>query len=125
MKQTKSKHKTAKPAIERHQDQIKTVLFYNPNALQQIEQIRNKQKEELVAHFKSDEQMLKEQYQFIRSDDDGQDELSRKYYDKLFKEFALVDLSQYKKRKIGMRWRVEKEVFQGRDSLRVVKYHVK
>eukprot|EP00299_Pterocystis_sp_00344_P011656 c5478_g1_i1.p1 GENE.c5478_g1_i1~~c5478_g1_i1.p1 ORF type:complete len:173 (+),score=31.69 c5478_g1_i1:541-1059(+) len=40
--------------------------------------------------------------------------MARKYFDKLFKEYAIVDLSHYKEGKIGMRWRVEKEVMVGK-----------
>jgi hypothetical protein len=37
-----------------------------------------------------------------------------KYYDKLFKEYCLADLSRHKESKIGMRWRTQKEVFSGK-----------
>jgi hypothetical protein len=37
-----------------------------------------------------------------------------RYYSKLFKEYCIADLSRYKERKIGMRWRVEKEVVVGK-----------
>lgn len=36
--------------------------------------------------------------------------LARRYYDKLFKEFAIVDLSRASEGKVGMRWRTEEEV---------------
>ena len=35
-------------------------------------------------------------------------------YDKLFKEFAIADLSRYKEKKIGLRWRTEREVVCGK-----------
>lgn len=40
--------------------------------------------------------------------------LAKKYYDKLFKEYCIADLSQYDKNQIAMRWRVEREVFSGK-----------
>ena len=40
--------------------------------------------------------------------------MSKKYYDKLFKEFAIADLSRYKEKKIGLRWRTEREVVCGK-----------
>lgn len=36
--------------------------------------------------------------------------MARKYYDKLFKEYCLTEMSGYKKGRIGLRWRTEKEV---------------
>ena len=36
--------------------------------------------------------------------------LAKKYYDKLFKEYALADFSRYKEGKVGFRWRTEQEV---------------
>eukprot|EP01036_Dinobryon_divergens_P038504 gene38504-50564_t len=57
------------------------------------------------------------QHRFIRDDEIdkkcwGQDwglRMARRYYDKLYKEFALVDLSHYKENKIGLRWRKRDE----------------
>lgn len=38
----------------------------------------------------------------------------KRYYAKLFKEYCLADMSQYKSGKIGLRWRTEKEVMSGK-----------
>jgi len=40
--------------------------------------------------------------------------LAKRYYDKLFKEYCICDLSYYKINKIAMRWRIEKEVVEGK-----------
>ena len=40
--------------------------------------------------------------------------LAIRYYNRLFKEYALVDLTYYIINKIGMRWRTEKEVIEGK-----------
>ncbi|XP_053548889.1 protein FRA10AC1 [Bombina bombina] len=40
--------------------------------------------------------------------------LAKKYYDKLFKEYCIADLSKYKENKFGFRWRVEKELVSGK-----------
>jgi hypothetical protein len=69
----------------------------------------------------TDLEALREAHQFVR--DDEQDEtlhdnwkvrMARKYYDQLFKEFAIVDLSRHREGKIGLRWRTEDEVLQGK-----------
>jgi protein FRA10AC1 len=36
-----------------------------------------------------------------------------KYYNKLFKEYCIADMSRYKTAQIGLRWRTQKEVFSG------------
>lgn len=41
-------------------------------------------------------------------------ELAKKYYDKLFKEYCIADLSRYKENKFGFRWRIENEVISGK-----------
>mgnify|MGYP003692569863 FL=1 len=33
-----------------------------------------------------------------------------KYYDKLFKEYCIADMSHYKSGRIGLRWRSQSEV---------------
>merc|ERR1711872_315540 len=43
----------------------------------------------------------------------GKFSLAKRYYDKLFKEYCIIDLSRYKENKFGMRWRIEKEVVTG------------
>jgi protein FRA10AC1 len=56
---------------------------------------------------------------FIRTpEDDAEDswekKIAKKYYDKLFKEYCLGDFSRYKEGKIGLRWRTQKELFEGK-----------
>mmetsp|Transcript_21780 Transcript_21780/g.46016 ORF Transcript_21780/g.46016 Transcript_21780/m.46016 type:complete len:341 (-) Transcript_21780:316-1338(-) len=40
--------------------------------------------------------------------------LAKRYHDRLFKEYALADMARYREGAIGLRWRTEKEVFDGR-----------
>lgn len=68
--------------------------------------------------FKSDVRILRESHRFLRSDadDDGswEAQLARRYYDRLFKEYVICDLSGYKKGHVGFRWRTQAEVLQGK-----------
>lgn len=65
---------------------------------------------------------LKSHHKFIRDDDDDRRDMAkswevrmaRKYYNKLYKEFALADLSLHQDGKIGLRWRTEQEVVIGK-----------
>ncbi|KDP43478.1 hypothetical protein JCGZ_16765 [Jatropha curcas] len=68
---------------------------------------------------KTDQDTLREGYRFIRTEEDDMDtsweqRLVKRYYDKLFKEYCIADMSQYKSGKIGLRWRTEKEVISGK-----------
>ncbi|KAF9546707.1 hypothetical protein EC957_009467 [Mortierella hygrophila] len=63
--------------------------------------------------------ILHENHRFLRSESDDQDltwekRIAKKYYDKLFKEYALVELKYYKEGRVAMRWRNEKEVVRGK-----------
>ncbi|XP_074308429.1 uncharacterized protein LOC141643256 [Silene latifolia] len=69
--------------------------------------------------LKTDQDTLREGYRFIRTEEDEMDtsweqRLVKRYYDKLFKEYCIADMSKYKTGKIGLRWRIEKEVMSGK-----------
>lgn len=95
----------ANPLQERHSDLMK---IYNSNKQESL--------------IENDIATLRQYHQFIR--DDEQDSkninskweirMARKYYNKLYKEYAIVDLSRYRECKIGMRWRIESEVVAGK-----------
>ncbi|GAA5846233.1 hypothetical protein JCM5353_003183 [Sporobolomyces roseus] len=63
--------------------------------------------------------ILKERHQFVRSNDvdpstlSWEDQVAAKYYDSLFKEFAIVNLKHWSTGAIGLRWRTEDEVLLG------------
>eukprot|EP00249_Psilotum_nudum_P014456 c24833_g1_i5 orf=269-1105(+) len=68
---------------------------------------------------KTDQDTLRESYRFIRTEEDDLDasweqRLAKRYYDKLFKEYCIADMTHYKYGKIGLRWRAEKEVISGK-----------
>jgi protein FRA10AC1 len=67
----------------------------------------------------SDAKVIQDTFRFIRSEEDDAEDswearMARRYHAKLFKEYCIADLSRYKEQKIGMRWRVEKEVVVGK-----------
>ncbi|PNW80941.1 hypothetical protein CHLRE_07g336250v5 [Chlamydomonas reinhardtii] len=68
---------------------------------------------------RTDADALREHHRFIRTEEDDGDHgwearLAKRYYDRLFKEYAIVDLSFYKESRLGMRWRTQKEVVSGK-----------
>lgn len=97
-------------AWTRHQHFIENyVKFYNndkPSSIQDPRPI-------------TEREILHENHRFLRSESDDQDltwekRIAKKYYDKLFKEYALVELKYYKEGRVAMRWRNEKEVVRGK-----------
>lgn len=65
-----------------------------------------------IENYKSDKDIILENLQFIWNEENlpktYEERLAKKYYDKLFREYAICDLSRYKENKIGNRFRVEK-----------------
>ncbi|CAL1361553.1 unnamed protein product [Linum trigynum] len=77
---------------------------------------------------KTDQDTIREGYRFIRSEEDDMDtsweqRLVKRYYDKLFKEYCIADMSFYKSGKIGLRWRTEKEVISGKGQFKCGSKH--
>ncbi|WOL11690.1 protein FRA10AC1 isoform X1 [Canna indica] len=69
--------------------------------------------------IKTDKDTIREGHRFIISEEDDMEStwekrLVKRYYDKLFKEYCIADMSHYKEGKIGLRWRTEKEVVSGK-----------
>ena len=78
-----------------------------------------------IEHFKrptendrNDYTVLAEEHRFLWNEDDDVDSweqrLAKSYYDRLFKEYAISDLSRYKENKVALRWRIQKEVIDGK-----------
>ncbi len=68
--------------------------------------------------FRSEREILEQNHRFIRDDDtptdlDEEKRLAKRYYDSLFREYALVDLSRWREQKIALRWRTKAEVLAG------------
>eukprot|EP00108_Taenia_solium_P012101 TsM_000481400 transcript=TsM_000481400 gene=TsM_000481400 len=43
-----------------------------------------------------------------------EERLAKHYWDRLYKEYAIADFSRYKEKKLGLRWRSEREVVSGK-----------
>ncbi|XP_074596776.1 protein FRA10AC1 [Brevipalpus obovatus] len=67
---------------------------------------------------KTDKDVLQEHHKFLWKEgeevDTWEKRVAKKYYDKLFKEYCISDLSKYKENKIAMRWRTHEEVVTGK-----------
>ncbi|XP_077293597.1 protein FRA10AC1 homolog [Arctopsyche grandis] len=66
---------------------------------------------------KRDIDVIRENHRFLWDDesaDTWEKQLAKKYYDKLFKEYCICDLSRYKENKVALRWRIEHEVIAGK-----------
>ncbi len=78
-----------------------------------------------IEHFKrstegdrNDYSVLAEEHRFVWESNEKPDtwekRLAKAYYDKLFKEYAIADLTRYKENMVAMRWRIEKELCDGK-----------
>eukprot|EP01025_Chloroclados_australasicus_P007157 TRINITY_DN12283_c0_g3_i1.p1 TRINITY_DN12283_c0_g3~~TRINITY_DN12283_c0_g3_i1.p1 ORF type:complete len:301 (+),score=29.98 TRINITY_DN12283_c0_g3_i1:59-961(+) len=103
-------------AFQRHKKYIEDYLTYYGQRKREREE---ESLEPPCKKIKTDFEVMKEYHRFIRSEEDDaencwQARLAKKYYDRLFKEYCIADLSQYKQAKIGLRWRTHKEVVNGK-----------
>ncbi|GAB0097201.1 protein FRA10AC1 [Sergentomyia squamirostris] len=66
---------------------------------------------------KTDMDVIKENHQFLWDESEKnlswERQLAKSYYSKLFREYCICDLSQYKKNQVGLRWRTENEIVLG------------
>ncbi|KAK6500918.1 hypothetical protein TWF506_003678 [Arthrobotrys conoides] len=70
---------------------------------------------------KTERDLLEQEFEFLRDDSHENDhgpndtakEIAKKYYENLFREFALIDLSRWREGQVALRWRTKQEVLQG------------
>jgi protein FRA10AC1 len=71
-----------------------------------------------TSKWKTDRDVIYENQKFIWNEDDQpaswEERLAKKYYDKLFREYCICDLSRYNENKIANRFRIEKEIVTGK-----------
>ncbi|CAR31477.1 Protein FRA10AC1 homolog [Caenorhabditis elegans] len=107
-------------AYDRHKEMINLYYLSYPGATKLLNR--------KIQDETTDLDVLKKHHRFVWSEDDEinasqpdknswETRMAKKYYDKLFKEYCIVDLSMYKTNKIGMRWRTENEVKEGKGQL--------
>ncbi|KAJ3231589.1 hypothetical protein HDU81_003660 [Chytriomyces hyalinus] len=78
------------------------------------------------AAIPSELDILRKNHKFLRTDEDDapdssdsnpnstwEQRIAKKYYDKLFKEFAIANLERYKEGRVALRWRTKREVVSG------------
>jgi protein FRA10AC1 len=106
--------KMAEDGYTKHCRIMRSYVHYNG------ERKMKAQTQRLDDSAKTDLDVLHEQHQFIRDEEDDsknkswERRMTAKYYQRLFKEYALADLTRYKEGKVGLRWRTEKEVMAGK-----------
>ncbi|GCC25999.1 hypothetical protein chiPu_0004413 [Chiloscyllium punctatum] len=104
-------HLIAMDAYSRHKKYINDYLLYYGGSKEDLKRS--------TVNDKTDLDVIKENHRFLWTEDDEADmtwekKLAKKYYDKLFKEYCIADLSRYKCNQFGFRWRVDKEVISGK-----------
>ncbi|XP_067225019.1 protein FRA10AC1 [Chanodichthys erythropterus] len=104
-------HLISMNAFERHKKFISDYILYYGGSVEHLRRSTSKDKTDL--------DVVKENHRFLWREEDEEDmtweqELAKKYHDKLFKEYCIADLSRYKENKFGFRWRIENEVVSGK-----------
>ncbi|XP_041517589.1 protein FRA10AC1 homolog [Microtus oregoni] len=104
-------HLIAMDAYQRHTKFVNDYILYYGGKREDFKR--------LGENDKTDLDVIRENHRFLWNEEDETDmtwekRLAKKYYDKLFKEYCIADLSRYKENKFGFRWRIEKEVISGK-----------
>ncbi|XP_053552979.1 protein FRA10AC1 [Bombina bombina] len=104
-------HLISMDAFARHQKFVNDYILYYGGKVEDFKLSK--------ANKKTDFDIIKENHRFLWEEEEDEDmtwekKLAKKYYDKLFKEYCIADLSKYKENKFGFRWRVEKELVSGK-----------
>lgn len=81
-----------------------------------------RRKDRIDRTTRNDWDVLKERHRFLREEEekDGssskieyEDEVAKRYYNHLFKEYAIADMKHYKSGNVALRWRSEDDVVDG------------
>lgn len=104
-------HLISMNAFERHRKFVSDYILYYGGKMADFKRS--------TKNDRTDLDVVRENHRFLWKDEDEEDmtwekELAKKYYDKLFKEYCIADLSRYKENKFGFRWRIENEVVSGK-----------
>lgn len=103
-------HYLSMDAYSRHKALVNHYLLFSGHGIEHVKRSTERDR--------NDYAVLGEQHKFLWDESDKVDtwekRLAKSYYDRLFKEYAICDLSRYKENKIALRWRVEKEVIEGK-----------
>ncbi|XP_076856817.1 protein FRA10AC1 isoform X2 [Brachyhypopomus gauderio] len=104
-------HLLSMNAFDRHEKFVSDYILYYGGKLDDFKRS--------TAKDRTDLDVVRANHRFLWRDEDEDDmtwekELAKKYYDKLFKEYCIADLSRYKENKFGFRWRIENEVISGK-----------
>ena len=108
--QSRRFHLLAMDAYSRHKALINQYLLATGRGIEHVQRS--------TENDRNDYSVLREQHKFLWEPgdkvDSWEERLAKTYYDRLFKEYAIADLSRYKENKIALRWRIEKEVVEGK-----------
>jgi len=103
-------HQSGLDAYTRHKQLINTYILYCGGSTSIIQRDRRRDR--------TDSDVIREHHQFLWDESKApttwEQQFAKKYYDKLFKEYCIADLSRYMENKVALRWRIEAEVVSGK-----------
>lgn len=110
-------------AYTRHKKLINDYLLCYPGSTAKLKRDTSRDRTDL--------DVIRENHQFLWDESDDEEpptwekQLAKRYYDKLFKEYCICDLTYYEVNKIAMRWRTEQEVIAGKGQFSCGDRHCK
>ncbi|KAF2365825.1 Folate-sensitive fragile site protein Fra10Ac1 [Trinorchestia longiramus] len=107
-------HQSSLTAYDRHKMLVNQYFLYHPGATSLLQRDSSRDVRDM--------DVVRAHHQFLWDSNDDtnswQKALAKKYYDKLFKEYCICDLSRYKENKVGLRWRTDAEVQEGKGQFK-------
>jgi len=97
-------------AYDRHKSLINSYQLYHPGATATLARDTRGDRRDI--------DVIREHHRLLWTEGEEEQswevQLAKRYHDKLFKEYVIIDLSRYKENQFGMRWRQEAEVVTGK-----------
>ena len=106
---TQTFHLRKMDAYDRHKELIKNYVKLYGGKVEDFNRDSSKDRNDFT--------VVKENHKFLWESEKTQsweERIAKRYYDKLFKEYCIADLSKYESQKIALRWRIESEVRKGK-----------
>ncbi|SCD22403.1 conserved protein, unknown function [Plasmodium ovale] len=91
--------------------------FERHKLMMSLRKLETEKKENKSEQYVTDYDILKKQYKFIHDASSEKNTLLQKYYNSICNKYVICDLSKYKETKIGLRWRTEEEIIEGKGHI--------
>ncbi|SBS81470.1 conserved protein, unknown function [Plasmodium malariae] len=91
--------------------------FERHKLMMSLRLLEKEKKENKNEQYLNDYDILKKKYNFIHDVSNEKNSLLQRYYNSICNKYVICDLTKYKETKIGLRWRTEEEIINGKGHI--------